>query len=168
MSNFLKITMKDTVPDNKVLLDCTLIISSFDSTLLKASWHVAVSFSSFVSKFCLSSFCSFVSSLLAMSFSSFVSIFLRALSQTSVTFGEGCVQSVGRGVWLLIKFDGLAPFAAYDIITASARKTNERMLKPLSVFNEYFDWVSLRIRWYWIIGNQLAFHFHSYQLWSYC
>ena len=148
MSNFLKITVKDTVPDNKVLLDCTLIISSFDSTLLKASWHVAVSFSSFVSKFCLSSFCSFVSSLLAMSFSSFVSIFLRALSQISVTFGEGCVQSVGRGVWLLIKFDGLAPFAAYDIITASARKTNERMLNPLSVFNEYFDSVSLRIRWY--------------------
>ena len=126
MSNFLKITMKDTVPDNKVLLDCAMIISSFDSTLLKASWHVAVSFSSFVS------------SLLAMSFSSFVSIFLRALSQTSVTFGEGCLQSVGRGVWLLIKFDGLAPFAAYDIITASARKTNERMLNPLSVFNEYF------------------------------
>ena len=49
------------------------------------------------------------------------------------------MQSVGRGVWLLLKFDGLAPFAAYDIITASARKTNERMLKPLSVFNEYFD-----------------------------
>ena len=164
MSNFLKITMKDTVPDNKVLLDCAMIISSFDSTLLKASWHVAVSFSSFVSKFCWSSF----SSLLAMSFSSFVSIFLRALSQTSVTFGEGCVQSVGRGVWLLRKFDGLAPFAAYDIITESARKTSQRILNPLSVFNEYFDWVSLRIRWYWIIGNQLAFHFHSYQLWSYC
>ena len=131
--------MKDTVPDNKVLLDCTVIISSFDSALLKASWHVAVRFSSFVSKFCLSSFSSFVSSLLTMSFSSFVSIFLRALSQTSVTFDESCLQSVGRGVWLLRKFDGLAPFAAYDIITASARKTNERMLKPLSVLNEYFD-----------------------------
>ena len=25
--------MKDTVPDNKVLLDCAMIISSFDSTL---------------------------------------------------------------------------------------------------------------------------------------
>ena len=139
MSNFLKITMKDTVPDNKVLLDCAMIISSFDSTLLKASWHVAVSFSSFVSKFCWSSFCSFVSSLLTMSFSSFVSIFLRALSQTSVTFGEGCagcVQSVGRGVWLLLKFDGLAPFAAYDIITESARKTSQRILNPLSVFED--------------------------------
>ena len=127
MSNFLKITMKDTVPDNKVLLDCAMIISSFDSTLLKASWHVAVSFSSFVS------------SLLAMSFSSFVSIFLRTLSQTSVTFDEGCLQSVGRGVWLLRKFDGLAPFVAYDIITESARKTSQRILNPLSVFNEYFD-----------------------------
>ena len=74
------------------------------------------------------------------------------------------MQSVGRGDWLWLNFDGLAPFAAYDIITENARKTNERMLNPLSVFNEYFDLSVCDDSMVLVAGYQLVFHFFSYHI----
>ena len=52
----------------------------------------------------------------------------------------------------------------HDIITESARKTNERMLKPLSVFNEYFDLSVCDDSMVLVAGYQLVFHFFSYHI----
>ena len=57
--------------------------------------------SRFVSKFCWSSFSSFVSSLLTISCSSFVSIFLRELSQISVSFDDVVVTTPGGAILLI-------------------------------------------------------------------